>query len=166
MIDSEQLADPSLKDLAWAGYHPRAMIPAAVLAGSISLLLWTGKWFLEPLMGLNNRLGSFVVFAIAWGVWPGLIAVFLVRTVTRTYRLTDRALLIDLGYLTKPIPPISLHDIHEIKTGGNWLSRLLGVGEIEVRTGDRVIRLTGVRHPIAFAKQIQHARNTAQTVTG
>ncbi len=165
MVDRNRLADPALTDLAWVGYHPRAMAPALVFAASISLLLWTGKWFLDPLMGLNNRLGSLVVFALAWGIWPGLIAVFLQRTVTRVYRLTDRVLLVDSGFLTQPVPHIPLHDIRAINSGASLVSRLLGIGWIEVKTADRVVRLTGVRHPERFAKQIQDARHAAEAHT-
>ena len=49
---------------------------------SLRSLLWTGQWYLDDLSDLADRIGSLAVFALAWGVWPALIAVFLYRTVT------------------------------------------------------------------------------------
>src|SRR5262245_57686922 len=91
--------DPALADRAWAGYHPRAMAPAIAVAAVASLLVWTGRWYLDGISDLAERVGATVVFALAWGVWPALAVVFLYRTVTFTYRLTDRSLLVDYGML-------------------------------------------------------------------
>jgi hypothetical protein len=121
------------------------------------LVVWTGRWYLEDLSDFSERVGSLVVFALAWGVWPALAAVLLYRTVTFTYRLTDRALLVDFGFLSSPVPPVPLAELTGVVAGGGWLSRRLGVGWIEVRTAERAVRLRGVRHPQLFAMAIRDA---------
>ena len=122
------------------GYHPRALAPAVGVAAVASLVVWTGRWYLEDLSDLADRLGSWVVFALAWGVWPALVAVFLYRTVTYTYRLTDRALLVDFGPLSPPVPPVSLVEVTAVVVGGGWLFD--GWGSAGSKCGLRIERLS------------------------
>ena len=151
--------DPSLRDIMWMGYHPRAAAPSFVVAAIVTALVMTGRWYLVDLSELAARAGALAVFALAWAVWPGLVLVFLYRTVTFTYRLTNRALLVDYGSFFYPVAPIVLTDIVGIKTGGDWPIRLLGVGWVDVQTKDRSVRLSGVRCPEAFAEKIRSARS-------
>jgi hypothetical protein len=149
--------DPAQTDLVWTGYHPRALAPTIGLAAVASLIVWTGLWFFEDLTDLADRLGSLVIFALAWGVWPALAAVFLYRTVTYMYRLTDRALLVDFGFVARPVPPLELNEITAVVIGSGWFLRRLGVGWIEVRTSVRSIRLPGIREPQLFVVAIRNA---------
>lgn len=149
--------DPAQRDVIWTGYHPRAMAPAIGLAAGASLLVWTGRWYLQDLSDFADRVGTLVFFALAWAVWPALVAIFLYRTITYTYRLTDRALLTDFGFLSPPVPPIALGQVGAVVIGGTWLGRRFGVGWIEVRTRDRAVRLRGVRKPELFALAIREA---------
>lgn len=157
MSPNAPIADPAHRDIAWNGYHPRALAPAIGIAVVASFVVWTGRWYLEDLSDLADRLGSWVVFALAWGVWPALAAVFLYRTVTYTYRLTDRAILVDFGPLSPPVPPIALVEVTAVVVGGGWVFRRVGVGWIEVRTQDRSVRLRGVRDPHHFALTVRDA---------
>lgn len=133
------------------------MAPALTVLTVASLILWTGQWYQRDLSELADRIGSLTMFALAWGVWPALVAVFLYRTVTYTYRLTDRAMLVDFGFLSRPIPTIPFSTVTAVVSGAGWLSRRLGVGWVELRTADRAVRLTGVRNPTAFAIAIRSA---------
>jgi hypothetical protein len=90
-------------------------------------------------------------------VWPALAAVYLYRMVTYTYRLTDRALLIDFGFWHRPVAPVWLVEVKEVRVGSGWLGHILGVGWVEVRTADRAVRFPGVRHAVQFAEQIRAA---------
>jgi len=162
MSSESPIIDPAQRDLVWTGYHPRALTPAIALAGVASLLMWTGRWYLEDLSTLSDRLGSLVVFATAWGVWVVLAGVFLYRTVTYTYRLTDRSLLVDFGFLAAPVPPISLVDVLTVAVGGGWFVRKMGVGWIEMRTAHRAVRLRGIRAPQSFAVIIREAVEKAK----
>jgi uncharacterized membrane protein YdbT with pleckstrin-like domain len=157
-------ADPAQRDLAWLGYHPFALAPAFVLAVVASLILWTGRWYLSQLSDLANRVGTPATFAMAWGVWPALLFLFLYRSVTYTYRLTDRAVLVEFGFLARPVHPIQLADVTAVATGGSWLARRSGVGWVEVRTPDRAVRLTGVRKASGFAIAIREAVEKAKSV--
>jgi hypothetical protein len=157
MTVGDQQADPSLRDLAWVGYHPRAVAPAIALAAIVNVLVLSGRWYLVDLSELADRVGAWAVFALAWAVWPGIVIVFLYRTVTYTYRLTDRAVLADFGFLLGPVQPIPLVDVVGVAIGGRWMVRWLGVGWVEVRTKDRSLRMTGVRDPVAFAEKIRVA---------
>ena len=153
----DQSGDPSHRDLAWVGYHPRATAPAIALAAIANALVLSGRWYLVDLSEFADRVGALAVFALAWAVWPGLLAAFLYRTVTYTYRLTDRAVLVDFGFFSRPVPQIVLTDVVEVKVGGGWMARRLGVGCVEVQTKNRSLRLPGVRHPAAFAEKIRTA---------
>jgi len=157
MTTTDRSIDPSQRDLAWVGYHARALVPVVALAVVASLVVWTGRWFQPDLSELADRVGALVVFALAWAVWPAIAAVFLYRTVTYTYRLTDRAVLADFGFLSRPVAPVSLADVTAVVIGGGWIARKLGVGWVEVRTQDRIVRLPGVRNPAAFAIVIRDA---------
>src|SRR5262245_789065 len=108
MPEHERSDDPAMTDKRWAGYHPRAMTPAIALAAVVSLLVWTGRWYLDDISVLADELGAWAMFALAWAVWPALVAVFLYRTVTYTYRLTDRAVLADFGFAFRPVAPVWL----------------------------------------------------------
>jgi hypothetical protein len=130
------------------------MVAGAVL---VSLLVWTGKWYLDDLSELADRVGALAVFALAWCVWPAIATVYLYRAVTYTYRLTDRAVLIDFGFWHRPVAPVWLREVTGVRAGAGWVDRLLGVGWVEVQTPERVVRLIGVRHVEAFAEEIRAA---------
>ena len=149
--------DPAQADRAWTGYHPRAAAPAVVGAAVVSLVVWTGQYYLGPLSQLAERTSTLVLFALAWGVWPGLAAVYLYRAVTYSYRLTDRALLVDFGFRHRPEPSFLLTEVTAVRAGAGPLGRLLGVGWVVVTAGARSVRLTGVRAPERFAEQVRAA---------
>lgn len=155
-------ADPAQTDLAWAGYDPRAAAPAlAVLAGA-ALFVSTGRYYLDDLSALAERLGALAMFALAWGVWPVVAAAYLYRCVTYTYRLTDRAVHADFGFAFRPVPPVPLREVVSVRVAAGPLGRALGVGRVEVLTATRVLRLPGVRHPGALADRIRaHAARSA-----
>jgi hypothetical protein len=162
MSSHSDRSDPSLRDLAWSGYHPRALAPAVILVAVLSLAVWTGRWYLDDFSEFADRVGTLAVFAMAWAVWPALLAVLLYRTVTFTYRLTDRALLVDYGFLSPPVTPIDLVAVKTVVVLGGWKSRWLRVGSIEIQTEDRIVRLRGVRQPETFALMIREVAERAK----
>ena len=151
MSGDHRTRDPAQTDLVWVGYDPRAMLPALLGTATVSLLVWTGRWYLDDLSAFADQIGDWAVFLLAWAVWPALAFAFLYKTVLHTYRLTDRAVLAEFGFFYRPVAPLSLGDVTAVVVGGGWLLRQLGVGWVEVRTGDRAVRLRGVRHPALFA---------------
>ena len=161
MATDGRAGDPAQADRVWAGYHPRAAAPALAAAAVASLVVCVGRWHQDDLSELAKRAGALAVFALAWGVWPVLGAVYLYRAATYTYRLTDRAVLIDFGFRYRPVPPVWLREVTEVRSGAGPVGRLLGVGWVEVRTADRAVRLTGVRRPNALAGRIREAAATS-----
>lgn len=157
--------DPAQADRAWAGYHPRAAVPALATAAIASLLVWTGRWYLDDLHEFADRVGALAVFALAWCVWPALLTVYLYKAVTYTYRVTDRSLLVDFGFWYRPVAPVPLPEITAVVTGRGWLGALLGVGWVEVRAAGRAVRLIGVRRPEALAVLLREAVRTARATT-
>jgi hypothetical protein len=133
------------------------MAPLVALTAVVSLVVWTGQLYLDDLSEFANRVGGWAMFALAWGVWLAVATVFLYRTVTLTYRLTDRAVLVDFGPFYPPTPPVLLAEVTAVVVGGRWLARRLGVGWVEVRSGVRAVRLKGVRHPSLFAEKVRVA---------
>ena len=165
-MTTDRPPDPAHRDVAWAGYSPRALAPVVAAAAAASLLLWTGQYYLDDLSDLAARAGTLAVFALAWGVWPVLGFMFLYRTVTVTYRLTDRALLVDFGPFARPVPPVPLAAVTGVAVAGGWLGRRLGVGCVVVRAADREVRLKGVRHPAVFAEKVRVAAAGARKAGG
>jgi hypothetical protein len=158
-VSQKRADDPAQADRAWAGYHPRAALPALATAAVVSLIVWTGRWYLAGVSELTERVGALAVFGLAWCVWPALAAAYVYRMVTYTYRVTDRAVLVDFGFWHRPVPPIWMADVRVVRVGSGWLDRRLGVGWVEVRTPDRAVRLVGVLRPEDFAGQILAARD-------
>jgi uncharacterized membrane protein YdbT with pleckstrin-like domain len=156
-------ADPALTDRGWRGYDPRAAAPQVAAATVASAVLLAGRWELGDLSAFANRAGALVVYAVVLAVWPGLLAVALYRAVTYTYRLTDRALLVDRGFMARPEPPVWLADVTGVVSGAGWVGQRLGVGWVRVATADgRAVRLTGVRDPGAYAIQLREAVEKAK----
>lgn len=142
----------------WRGYSPRAAAPAVAAAAALSAAVLAGRWHLDGLSALADRIGALAVYALALAVWPGLVAVVLYRTVTYTYRLTDRGLFVDRGFRWRPEPPVWLADVTGATAEAGWLGRRLGVGRVRVEAvGGRVLTLAGVDHPEAFAAAIREA---------
>lgn len=156
-------ADPALTDRGWRGYDPRAAVPHIAAAALASAALLVGRWELGDISGLSDQPGALAVYALAvyalaLAVWPGLLAVALYRAVTYTYRLTDRGLLVDRGFMSRPEPPVWLADVTGVVSGAGWLGRWLGVGWVRVTTADgRAVRMTGIRDPGVYAIQLREA---------
>jgi hypothetical protein len=146
----------NLEDRAWRGYDPRAAVPAAVAAVAASAALLAGRWAVDLISVLPDWLGVFAVYVTVLAVWPTVLGVAAYRTVVRTYRLTDRAVLVDWGPLARPEPPVWLAELAAVGSGASWLGRRLDFGWVELRgkTG-RTLRLTGLRDPNGFAKTVR-----------
>ena len=152
---SEARPDPAQADLAWSGYHPRAAVPVLVLASAAALFVSTGRHYLDDFSALAARVSALALFALPWAACA--CAAYLYKCVTYTYRLTDRAVHADFGPLFRPVPPLELRDVSEVRARAGPLGRLLGVGRVEVRGAGRVLRLPGVRDPEALANRIRAA---------
>jgi uncharacterized membrane protein YdbT with pleckstrin-like domain len=159
----------AMTDLVWRGYHPGAMAPLLGVAGIVSIALLTGRWYLEEFSELTDRVGALGVYLLVLAVWPGLFVGVLYRAVTYTYRLTNRAVLIDRGPLTRPEPPVWLGDVAGVTAGASWFGRRVGVGWVRIQAASgREARLVAVQRPEEFADAIRAAvaRAVAEGLTG
>ena len=77
-----------------------ATIFVGVHVGSIMLDSYTSFGPADVLVPFAS---SWHPLAVAWGVWPTLVTASLYRAVTYSYRLTDRAVLIDFGFWHPPV---------------------------------------------------------------
>lgn len=145
-----------LEDRAWRGYDPRAAAPAAAAATAASAALLAGRWAFEDFSALADKLGAFGVYVMVLAVWPTVLGLAVYRAVVRTYRLTDRAVLVDWGPLALPEPPVWLDEVCAVTHGAGRLGKQLGFGWVELRvTGGRTVRLTGIRDPAGFAAAVR-----------
>jgi membrane protein YdbS with pleckstrin-like domain len=150
--------DRALTDRAWRGYDPRAGFPAVATAAVVSAVLLSGRWYFEELSWFAEKAGALAVYAMTLAVWPGLLSTLLYRAVTYTYRLTDRAVLIDWGFRNRPEPPVWLKDVTEVAIAAGWVGQQLGIGTVTITAaGGRVVALAGVANPAAFAEAIRTA---------
>lgn len=146
----------TLHDRDWRGYNVRAMMPLVALAGVFSLLDLLGRWFVADLSRFAEEVGSLVLFLPVVLMWSVVVALLLYRTITYTYRLTDRAILVDRGFRWPPESPVWLSDIQEVRAKYSTLGRCLGVGGVDIlAVSGRTVKLTGVRDPLGFADAIQ-----------
>ena len=152
-----------LEDRAWRGYDPRAAVPAAVAAVAVSAALVAGRFAVaENVTALPDRLAALAVYASVLAVWPVVLGLAAYRAVVRTYRLTDRAILVDWGPFSRPEPPVWLATLAGVRSGAGWVGRLLGVGWVELRDqSGRTVRLGGVRDPAGFAAAVEKLATAA-----
>jgi uncharacterized membrane protein YdbT with pleckstrin-like domain len=156
MMASKLALDPAEREQAWRGYSGWAMLPSFVICLLISLALLTGGWFFEDIRGFGDEHGSYLFFVIVWIIWFVQIARWIYRGSTFCYRLTDKHLLIDRGFLHLPIAPIPLREIALVQWGSNVVYRLFSLGWVTVhlKNGTRQ-QMSGVHEPEPFAKLIQ-----------
>jgi membrane protein YdbS with pleckstrin-like domain len=159
---TDHTSDPSLRDLAWVGYHPRALLPAVGIGAIVTALLHWARWTLEDVSALAESIGELTVYILSWVIWVVIVTVLLYRCVTYTYRLTDRALLVDFGFVHRPVAPVPLTEVVGVASGGGRLRSWFGIGWVEVRTAQRTVRMTGIHKPELFAEQIRVARAAAR----
>lgn len=149
----------SLEDRAWRGYDARATIPWILFGVGVDTFVLVGRWYLDELSGTVHRAAVIGAYVTALVGSLLLVAALLYRTVSYTYRLTDRALLIDKGYFSRYAAPIWLDDIAEVKTRSSWIGRHLGYGRVSVIVAaGTTVSMSGVRDPEEFARMIQEER--------
>jgi membrane protein YdbS with pleckstrin-like domain len=147
----------NLEDRAWRGYDARAAVPAAAAAVAATAAIVACRFVLagHPAVA-PDRLTALAVYGSVLVVWALVVGVVAYRVIVRTYRLTDRAILVDWGPFVDSELPVWFSNVSAVRSGAGWLGRRLGVGWVELReaTG-RVVRLTGVRDPAGFAAEVE-----------
>ena len=161
--------DPADEEVAWRGYSGWAMLPSFLLCFLLTLLLLPGRWFLDDWRGVTNEVGTFALFGTTAALWIFQVVRWGYRAITYTYRLTNRHLYVDHGFLYRPEVAIDLARVAGVKWGGNPLGHLLRVGWVEVTLdGDsQPVLLTGVSRPLRFADALRtHAKEAREQSVG
>lgn len=157
--------DPSEQEIAWRAYSTRAMLPSFTVCLLATVLLLTGVWYVEPMHRLAEAIGTIFFFALTLAVWLIQFLRWLYRVTTYTYRITDRHIHIDKGFLYRPIAPVAWSEIQDIQWGGTFLDRWMGVGWVKIRTrSGRRVKLSGVYDPARLASDLK--RQTDQAAAG
>jgi uncharacterized membrane protein YdbT with pleckstrin-like domain len=151
-----ELHGAALVDRAWRGYNVRAAIPWLCFGVAVDIFVLVGRWSLDDLSSSAHRIAAIGAYVAALVGSSLLVTALLYRAVTYTYRLTDRAVLIDKGYFSLYQPPIWLDEIAEVATRASWIGERLGIGRVFITTAaGQTIRMTGVRDPQEFARLIR-----------
>ena len=139
----------ALQDLAWRGFDLRAAIPITALAIVLSAVLLAGRWYLDDLAD------AIITYFLVLALWPALLSLTLYRAITYTYRITDRALLVDRGFFNRPEAPIWFNELRRVEIGARWIDRMLGIGWVSVSTSGRTLHLRAIRDPHGFAAMLR-----------
>jgi uncharacterized membrane protein YdbT with pleckstrin-like domain len=139
----------------WGGYAGRTMLPAFALC----FLLTAVVVLVASLVWQEEHLSDAVISHFALYLIVALWAVVLVRwayvTVTISYRLTTRHLLVEYGLAHPGLPPLPLETIAKVKVEQNAWERLVGVGRLRIETTNgRTECLPGVHAPAVVADEI------------
>ena len=137
--------DPSMVDRQWWGFNGWKMLPMFLITGVLSVGLF--------IVDLN--------YDHSW--FSGLVIVIsliqLIRmsycSITFSYRLTSKRLLVDYGNLYSPQAAITPSDIRDVHVIAHKLDRLCGVGTVRLRLiSGRTIDLIGVTWPDSVAVEL------------
>lgn len=143
---ADQFEDSAVVDQQWRGYDLRAAIPLVCLALVLTIALLAGRWWLDEFVE------ALVPYVIVLILWPAILGHGFYRSITYTYRLTDQALIVDLGFRNPPVPPIRFSELIGVEYGASRIHSLLGIGWVEaVARDERRIRLKALRDPAEFA---------------
>jgi uncharacterized membrane protein YdbT with pleckstrin-like domain len=155
--DAMKLPDPAMVDQQWRGYDLRAAVPAFALASVLTVAIMASRFYEDD---LGNAVFTYAIVLI---LWPALLFVAVYRSVTYTYRITDRALLVDRGFLHRPIPPLHYADISSVEHGASWFYSWLRIGWVHVTAvGRKTVRMPSLRDPAAFAKLLSERIEAAK----
>lgn len=138
--------DGAMVDEQWRGYDLRAALPLVAVAFLLTVALLAGRWVFDDF--IDGLVPYFIVLVI----WPAFLGIGLYRSITYTYRLTDKALVVDLGFMHPPVPPLWFRDLAGVEHGANPVHALFGIGWVLATARDgRTVKLKALRDPAAFA---------------
>src|SRR5262249_56569383 len=150
--------DPAEPDLYWAGPSGWAMIPGLLVGGVVSLIVLFGLPPIGRWVGLPPDWTSFILFWLTLFGWIALGLVWAYRGASFVYRLTPSHLYVDFGMLYRPVAPIELAQVVEVRERAWALRSVFGVGSVMVQAEDRPpLWLRAIFRPERFAAVIRDA---------
>jgi membrane protein YdbS with pleckstrin-like domain len=149
MVDAAQECD-----ICWASYSGWTMLPSFL----VCLLLTGGiAWFG---FAVTRPMAQAVILGASGIVWLVQVARWGHRCFSFNYRLTNRRLFIDRGFLFPDRLQVMLSGIDRVEVAQDKFEKWLGVGKVRLRLRDRgheTLVLAGVREPQTFVRQIEKA---------
>lgn len=146
-------------DLVWTGPGLRGLAPLAAVLMFVSFIMLVGGGWLARMVGFEHEWVTLFLFWLIVSLWCVACGRWLYRGSSYMYRLTDRAIRADFGFLHHPIPPIALEKIESIENRPRAWS-LINVGTVIVNAKDGTqLRLPGLAKPQQFIDQVIAARN-------
>lgn len=130
----------------WTGtYSAKAMIPAFVVAGLLSIIVIVGSAFAAAVViGIG-------VAAALW-LWAGLVLVY--RRLSIKYRLTSQRFYHETGILRRVTNRLEVIEMDDISHEQGLIERMLGIGTIKVISSDR-------SHPELVLRGIENVKQVA-----
>ena len=154
----ELLADEDQeRDVWWGSYTSKTMLPSALVCIGLTLLIATLAWFHNH-FGLTWNQGRRLAYALAGAVWLCQSLRWGYRVLSFNYRLTNRRLFCQLGFLYPSQPVIELADIAEVQVVQGFWEHWLDVGRLRIireKPGEPPVLLPGVRKPERIAREIE-----------
>jgi hypothetical protein len=155
-----QGSDLAMVDEQWRGYDLRAAAPLFALA----LLLTVGLLLARLLF--SDLTDALITYFLVLILWPALLFISFYRAVTYTYRITNRALVVDRGFLDRPVLPMAYGEMTDIEYGSSGFYSLLNVGWVLVGMSDgRTVKLRSLRDPGSFAAVLRERSTAAKGKT-
>jgi len=159
----------------WAGgFSPKAMTPAFVIAGLLTIAGIVIASFAGPFGWTAVGIGAAIVFGY-------LILHLLYNRWAVRYRLTTHRLVITRGILSRTDDRILLVDIDDLTVNQGFIERMLNVGTITLHTTDEttkerspdpdtpnrgIVVMRGIENPRPVADTIDEARRSERSRRG
>jgi membrane protein YdbS with pleckstrin-like domain len=147
-------------DLWWGAYSGWALAPSfTVCVLATTAIIWASYRFLP------SQYLHFTILGLAGAVWIVQLTRWVYRVFGYNYRLTNRRLYVDHGWLYSEAHRVDLTEVKAIKVRVGWWEKIIQVGDIVVTLAagpqqDRVLEAVAV--PQRIARQIEHAIGLAR----
>jgi hypothetical protein len=152
-------------DVWWGAYASRTMLPGFLVCLMLTVALLAMDWVLESRNSRSDLISS-AILGLAGALWLFEGTRWLYRMIAINYRLTNRRLLLTLGFKLSDTSAIELPRVTEVVVTQSSIDRLLGVGRIFIHVHDdlRPLLLEGVLSPERVARTIRRRARQARAL--
>lgn len=141
-------------DLWWGSFSGWAMLPSFGLCLlATGLIAWL-RWLLVP-----SWMVLYTIEGLTGALWIVQLTRWVYRVFGYNYRLTNRRLFVDRGWLYSDAHRVDLLQVQNVRVAAGWWQRIIGAGNVVLEmNGDPRITLVleAVRFPQRVARQLQH----------
>lgn len=161
MAGAQKGASEVADETIWeGGYSAKAMIPAFLGAGVLSLALIVVSILFPP---------AFWIMLAIPVVWAYVLGLMAYRKLGVSYKLTTFRFFHETGILRRTIDRIEVIDMDDITVVQGVIERMLNVGQVRVSSSDRShpqLILQGIDNPRDIAARIDQARRAERARRG